>query len=48
MSLVLKVYLYLFQFDNAVGPAVLSLKGGSQGFPPAHICMTPNYFHGTK
>ena len=38
--LVLKVYLYLFQFDNTVGPAVLSLKGGSQGFPLAHICMT--------
>ena len=38
--LVLKVYLYLFQFDNTVGPAVLSLKGGSQVFPPAHISMT--------
>ena len=46
--LVLKVYLYLFQFDNTVDPAVLSLKGGSQGFPPALICMTPDYFHGTK
>ena len=46
--LVLKVYLYLFQFDNTVGPAVLSLKGGSQGFPPAHICMTPDHFHETK
>ena len=46
--LVLKVYLHLSQFDNTIGPAVLSLKGGSQGFPPAHICMTPDYFHGTK
>ena len=48
MPLVLKVYIYLFQFDNTVGPAVLSLKGGSQGFPPAHICITPDYFHGTN
>ena len=46
--LVLKVYLYLFQFDNTVGPAVLSLKGGSQGFPSAQISMTPDYFHGTQ
>ena len=48
MPLVLKVYLYLFQFDNTVGPAVLSLKGGSQGFPLAHICMTLHYFQGTN
>ena len=46
--LVLKVYLYLFQFDNTVGPAVLSLKGGSQGFPRVHICMSPDHFHETK
>ena len=46
--LVLKVYLYLFQFDNTVGPAVLSLKGGSQGFPPVHICVSPDHFHETK
>ena len=45
--LVLKylIYLYLFQFDITVGHAVLSLKGGSQGFPPAHICIQWNLYN---
>ena len=34
MSLVFKVYHYLFQFDNTVGPALLSLRVGSRDYIP--------------